>query len=189
MQALHCAVYVLVVTTFLLWCSSALCLRVLVLASVAIRAISTRNFVQISCLCSTIALLTGCHPASTKFCGLALTIHCMLTLSADNGQARFEQFNPAMAQMQSLTAFIIRSKPSGQGFNVTWAARYNTGLLNKLTPKGVLFSFAFLVSFLFNVCVLIHVGDCDAGGRNLASEVHYCVRRNPRRSYRAAKTS
>ncbi len=29
-----------------------------------------------------------------------------------------------------------------------WAARYNTGLLNKLTPKGVVFSFLFF-SFLF----------------------------------------
>ena len=26
----------------------------------------------------------------------------------------------------------------------TWAARYNTGLLIKLTPKGVVFSFSFL---------------------------------------------
>ena len=31
---------------------------------------------------------------------------------------------------------------------MTWAARYNTGLLIKLTPKGVVFSFLFF-SFLF----------------------------------------
>ncbi len=43
MQALHWAVYVLIVTTFSLWCSSALCLRVLVLAFVAIRAVSTQE--------------------------------------------------------------------------------------------------------------------------------------------------
>jgi len=32
-----------------------------------------------------------------------------------------------------------------------WAARYNTWLLIKLTPKGVVFSFLFFFYFRFNV--------------------------------------
>ncbi len=65
MQALHWAVYVLIVTTFLLWCSSALCLRVLVFAFVAIRAISTQE------ICADFLPLlhhrpAGCLPAHYK---------------------------------------------------------------------------------------------------------------------------
>ncbi len=44
-----------------------------------------------------------------------------------------------------------------------WAARYNTGLLNKLTPKGVVFSFLFFSFLFFSFlsipcqCMYIHV--------------------------------
>ncbi len=31
---------------------------------------------------------------------------------------------------------------------VTWAAQYNTWLLNKLTLKGIVFSFSFLVNIV-----------------------------------------
>jgi len=53
-----------------------------------------------------------------------------------------------------------------------WAARYNTGLLNKLTPKGVVLSFLFLSALLVSkdaiMCfsMLVHCGQplCTSKG-------------------------
>ena len=68
MQALLWAVFLLIVTVFLLWCSSALCLRVLGFSLIAVSAISTQDiladFLSLLHHCS-----AGCLPARAVFPG------------------------------------------------------------------------------------------------------------------------
>ena len=52
----------------------------------------------------------------------------------------------------------------------TWSARYNTGLLIKLTPKGVVFSFIFFYFLFFSVLFF----SLQVTARSLSLQAYHC---------------